>query len=259
MNGEGKIVVEIKNRNPVELIDLTQSLISFAKEYQGFADFTFDGDYRTETKLYVKHIRTGSIITELVPYAASLLPILSDTNTVIGFVKHLKVAVEKLLAPKEPGTKTELTRTTLTNVSSIVDPIAKDNGSQINVTGETVNYAPIYLTVNSFDANIVQNQAARELALLRAPLVGLHENVVMYWYQARNDTTSMAGDRAIIESISSKPVKVVFANERIKAAMLRLDENIFKHAFLVDVHIETVENRPILYKVVNLHEEIARE
>lgn len=259
MNGEGKIVVEISNRTPVQLIDLTQSLISFAKEYQGFADSEFEGDYRTETHLYVKEIRTGSIITELVPYAAGLLPFLSDTNTVIGFVKHLKAAVDKLRTPKEPGTKTDLSRTTLTNIASIVDPIAKDNGSQINISGETINIAPVYLTVNSTDANIVQNQAARELALLRAPLVGLHENVVMYWYQARNDPTSKAGDKAIIESISSRPVKVVFATEKIKAEMLRLDENIFRHAFIVDVHVETVENRPMLYKVMQVHEEIERD
>lgn len=259
MNGEGKIIVEIKNKTPVQLLDLTQSLISFAKEYQGFADSEFEGDYRTETRLYVKEIRTGSIITELVPYAAGLLPLLSDTNTVVGFVRHLKAAVDQLRTPKEPGTRTNLTRTTLTNIASIVDPVAKDNGSQINITGETVNIAPVYLNVNSVDANLVQTQAMREMALLRTPLVGLHENVVMYWYQARNDPTSKAGDKAIIESISSHPVKVVFSTEKIKAEMLRLDENIFKHAFIVDVHVETVENRPMLYKVMHLHEEIERD
>lgn len=254
MNDSGKIVVEIKNHYPVELLDLTQSLYSFAKEYEGYAHAEFEGADRSGTKLFVKEIRAGSIITELVPIAAGMLPLLSEANTVIGFAKHLKLAIDWLRNPNRE-TKPVISRNTLTNVSSIVDPVAKDSASQINIHTEIENYAPVYITVNSQEANALQNNVRTELDLLRAPIVGRHKKVLMYWWQTRNDT-SQAGDRAIIESISTKPVKVIFESEKIKLDILKLDDNLFKHAFIVDVDVETVENRAALYKVVRVHEEI---
>jgi hypothetical protein len=256
MNDSGKIVVEIKNRYPVELLDLTQSLYSFAKEYEGYAHTEFEGSDKSGTKLFVKEIRAGSIITELVPHAAGLLPLLSEANTVLGFAKHLKAAIDWLRNPDREK-KPVISRNTLTNVSSIVDPVAKDSASQINIHTEIHNHAPVYISVNSQEANAVQNNVRTELELLSAPIVGRHNRVVMYWWQTRNDT-SQAGDRVIIESISTRPVKVIFESEKTKLDILRLDENLFKYAFIVDVDVETVENRPALYKVIRVHEEIEK-
>jgi len=254
MNDSGKIVVEIKNHYPVELLDLTQSLYSFAKEYEGYAHAEFEGADKSGTKLFVKEIRAGSIITELVPIAAGMLPLLSEANTVLGFAKHLKLAMDWLRNP-DKETKPVISRNTLTNISSIVDPVAKDSASQLNIHTEIHNHAPVYVTVNSQEANAVQNNARTELDLLRSPIVGRHNKVVMYWWQTRNDT-SQTGDRAIIESISTRPVKVVFESEKAKMDMLTIDDNIFKHAFIVDVDVETVENRAALYKVVRVHGQI---
>lgn len=43
----------------------------------------------------------------------------------------------------------------------------------------------------------------REIIDLREPITGLHENVVMYWAQARNVIGNKSGDKARIESIST--------------------------------------------------------
>ncbi len=80
--------------------------------------------------------------------------------------------------------------------------------------------------------------------------------VVLHWYQARHDLSSKAGDRAIIESLSKKPVKVLFASDYLKAQMLFVEENPFEYAYLVDVMVETVNERPVLYKVIDLHDRL---
>lgn len=259
MGADVKLVVEIKNRDPVQLLDLTQALVSFAREFQTYADEALDGPYRAQTHLYVKEIRTGSIITELVANAAGLLPIVSDANTLIGFTKHLTVAINWLLHRTPEKNPPSISRSTVQNIGSIVEPIAKDSASQLIIHTETINHAPVFLTINSHDANALQNQIQRQLADWRAPATGMHEKVVMYWFQARNDAKSTAGDKAKIESISQRPVKVIFASEAIKAQMLAIDENIFTHAFIVDVQVETVENSPVLYKIVRVYEGIGLE
>ena len=66
---EAGITVEIKNRNPVELEDLTRSLLSFADEYKRFMATHSDPLLEEDVRLYVKEIRPGSIIADLTPYA----------------------------------------------------------------------------------------------------------------------------------------------------------------------------------------------
>jgi hypothetical protein len=260
MNGESKLVVEIKNHDPVELLDLTQSLVAFAQEFQSFANFQLEGPYKTETRLFIKNISTGSIITELVPNAAGLLPLIGTFNTVIEFGTYLRNSVSWLLNPyRQHEPITSVTRNSLRNIASIVQPVAKDSASQLIVKAETVNIANVVLNMNSQEARALQAEAFYQLQSMSAPVTGLHEKVVMYWFQARNDPASKFGDKAIIESISPNPVRVIFASGRIKHDMLKIDENVFKHAYIVDVEVETIENRPVLYKIVNVHDLLERD
>ncbi len=80
----------------------------------------------------------------------------------------------------------------------------------------------------------------------------------MYWWQARNDIAGHAGDKAKIESIYDGPVKTTFQDDNIKAAMLLDEPHPFKKAFVVDVVVETIEGKPMLYKVTRLHEAFER-
>lgn len=257
MAEQGRLIFEIKNNDPVELLDLTTSLVAFGREYVDYAEETLDGKYRTETRLYVKEIRSGSIIADLVPYAPALLPIISDVNTVVGFATRLQALVKWLVSPTKAEKPSGVTVSQLQNIKSIVEPVAKDSASQMNIHTEVHNHAPVYINLNSSQANELQNRADREIGLIQTPVVGAHKDVVMYLWQARNDTVSNAGDRAIIESISRRPTKVIFATEKLKLEVLGVKDNLFRHAFIVDVTVETVEGRPILYKVTNVSETLS--
>jgi hypothetical protein len=261
-NSDGKFVVEIKNERPVALIDLTDSLSAFAREFEAFADSPSSdlaGAYRSETRLYISSMRTGSIISELIPHAPALLPILSEVNTVVGFAKHIKSAIEVMLAKKKDE-KSKVSTPTLQNIKSIIQPVAKDNGSQLMITGDVnVSFnAPVTVVLNSNSARSLEYEIDRELEQRNRPEQNPYKNVVMHWYQARNDAASKAGDRAIIESIWPKSVKVVFESEKAKYKMLKVKDNLFDHAFLVDVQVEMVLNRPTLYKIVAFHRDLGR-
>jgi hypothetical protein len=89
-------------------------------------------------------------------------------------------------------------------------------------------------------------------------VTGVHNNVVLYWYQARGTQASSPIDKGIIKIISPNHVKVIFSNDAIKTALLLEDENPFRMAYLVDVTVETVNRRPVLYKVLAVHEKLER-
>ena len=249
------LTIEIKNEVPVELTDLTKSFLGLADEYRRFVAKHEHPLVADDIRLYVKEIRPGSIIAVLQPYALLALPIVENSNTVIEFCGYLKTAYDYFTGKRRE--KPLLEKANFNNLSNIIEPIAKDNGSQINITG-TINFnAPVTLNINSLEANAAQNALQREIAALREPSTGIHEKVLLYWYQARNDPTSQKGDRSIIESVYPSSVKTVFATESVKAKMIYGEENPFKYAFVVDVAVETINGRPALYKIIAVYDKIS--
>lgn len=250
-DSENFLTIELKNTRPVELIDFTNSLSSLADEYNKRI-IKSDPEFGGEIRLYIKEIKAGSIIAriqEMMPYA---MPFVGDVKSLNEFCQSLKASMDWLRGIG--GTKPER-KHTYENVIRLVEPVAKDNGSILNIGKLEIN-APINITINNLEANAVQNAARRELDAIKQPVTGFKENMVIYWYQARNDAKSQRGDRTIIEAIWPSPVKTVFATESIKAKMLLGDEYPFASVYLVDVQVQAIGERPVLYTIINFRERL---
>ncbi len=259
MSEEMKLSVEIKNIQPIELSDLTQSLNSLADEYRRFierSDVVVDPD---QVKLYVKEIKTGSVLAELAALAPLALPLINYSATVLKYAEHLKMVYDYLVG-NQPHVPRLLERQTLQNLSNIVEPVAKDKGAQLNIGALNLNgNVVVNFNYSSLEANAIQNSARKEIEKLKEPDTGTHSKVLMYLYQARDDMTSKTGDKSIIESIYKGPVKTIFIDENIKSKILRDEPNPFNKAFIVDVFVETIRGVPKLYKVIELYEIIDRD
>lgn len=244
------LVINIRNKQPVELIDYAQSMISIGAEYSDFIASTQNHLVSDEIKLYIKEIKPGSIITTLIAVAPALMPFAEHANTVIDFTAHFKSCIDYLRGiSKKPD---NLDKQTLSRVSKFVEPIAKDSGSilQLDASNNTGN---ITININSQDANNIQNQVALEIEKLREPIVGLHKKVVLYWKQTRSDNKK--GYKAIVDSIcKDKEVKVLFENDDIQHQIIFGEEQIYNKAYIVDVYVEIVRDKPALYKVIKFYE-----
>ena len=248
---EATLSIEIKNRSQIELWDLTVSFGAFSNEFMHYIQEHDPEVAASNVRLYIQKIESGSIIAVLQAVAPFVLPLMTYTNTVLEFYKHLYQAYRYLNGADSE--RPDLNKISYQNLSSIVDPIAKDRGSQLNISAPGSN---LYINLTSHDANAIQNAARHEMEALIVPELGLHEKVVLYWYQARADATSKAGDRGIIESISPSPVKVICATDNIKAQMILDESNPFTVAYIVDVMVETVRGKPAVYKILSVHDKI---
>lgn len=257
MGNESQLRIEIKNTQPVELIDLTESLLSLGNQYKKFIVSHPEFGSSRDVKLYVKEIRAGSIITDLVSLTPLMLAVAERPDTVIEFAKFMKEVFDFLMGKLKQSPA--LDKGDLSDFSKIIEPVAKDNGGQINVSGivngdVTVNV----FNFSSIEANAVQNSIRRQLDSFKESQSNTHNQVVMYWFQARGDTTSNTGDKGIIESISPKPVKVLFDNENIKSKIMLGEENPFRYGYIVDVLVETIEGKPAAYKILYFHNTVDR-
>jgi len=254
MENNMKLTIEIKNTEPVELLDLTHSLGGLADEYKKFlvqTESTLDAD---SVKLYIKEIRTGSIIADLMACSPLALPFIEHAATILKYAKYLE-AMYGYLTGKTDKPKEIIEKQTFQNLTNIIEPVAKDKGAQFNIGAMTVNGdVTVNYTISSLEANAAQNTARREIDRLKEPDTGLHSQVLMYLFQARNDLSSTTGDKAIIESIHNGPVKTVFVNESIKSKVLADKSNLFQKAFVVDASVETIAGVPRLYRISEIHD-----
>lgn len=249
-----RLVIKIENKRPIELLDLTKSLVSIATQFDSYVDKNADSKENREAKLFVKEIKSGSVILELVEFATiGMIPFIENTNTILGFAEYCKKAINFFL--KNEGEKPELKPTDYKDFSTILNPISKDNGSQFNLSTTINGNVELHLNLNSTETNALQNIFKKELEQLKIPeqLDDVKPSVLMTWFQARNDLKSTIGNKGVIEELSKKPLNITFETDDIKEKMLHSDINPFNTAFVVDVKIQTIQDKPAAYKIVKLH------
>lgn len=249
-----RLIIEIQNKQPLELLDLTKSFVSLASQFNNYVGKHGDSKEDREAKLYVKEIRSGSVILELIELATiGVLPFLENVNTVVGFADYLKTAYNFFIGKSE--VKPDLEVSDYKELSQIINPVANDNGSQINISTTVNGNVELHVHLSSLETNAIQNVFQKELKQLKVPEVAdeTETSVLLTWYQARNDMKSSVGNKGTIESLSKKPMNITFDDDTLKDKMLH-GENPFTTVFVVDVKLQNVGGKLVAYKVVKLHE-----
>lgn len=252
-----QLVIELKNGEPVELLDFANSMIGAGNEYAHYLNKEGLSNSVTDTKLYIKEIRPGSIVATLGAILPIAIPLFDQFNTIHSFASHLKITLQWLAHKK--GDKPDMDKITLRNLNKLVTPVANDAAAQLNI-GEFVNNGTVNVFhISSTEANAIQNNVKKELKLEDKVVTGPHENVALYWDVATNSNKSRAVERARIDSIYNHPVKVSFDDEDLRRQMLIDLPHPFQKVFLVNVEVQTIdETKPVLYKVTALNEVIDR-
>jgi hypothetical protein len=249
------LIFKIENKRPIELMDLTKSLISVSNTFADYVIKEGTSKDEREAKLYIKEIKSGSVIVELIEYATNgMIPFIENVNTIVGFTLNLKKTIDYYL--NNAGEKPKTTINDLKDISSIVNPVAKDNGSQLFV--QTIINGNVELTINlnSNDANALQNKIKQEIIDLKIEeiLNETHERVALKLYQARSDIKSKTGNKGIIEEINNSPLNIIFDDDKTKELIFQSEINPLKSIFIVDVKIINVDQKPTIYKIMKLHE-----
>lgn len=256
LNFETNLEIRINNSKPIELTSLTMSLLAVGHQYASFIESETNKEYEARTELYIKDVRSGSVVIELVANSLPLVPLLWTGGSLSEWVNYTKSTMEWLTGKISSPPK-ELTKKHLAQWDNIIDPIAKDHGSQMNISAKEGNVTINQYIINSNDALAAQERIQIEKNKLDEPDSNTHRMKVMTWYQTKFDLDSETGDRAIIEAISKKPLKVLFENNAVKRAMLEGDAEYNKPwhelAYVVDVDVQTVKGSPKAYTILRVY------
>lgn len=256
-----RLIVEIKNTQPIELLDFSESMIALGNLYNRHMSRNPELTWDMDARLYVKEIRSGSIITELVDKLPLALPFIEYTNNIVDFAGHLKdlyyqmIGKESYQVEAQLGVASQSDTTDLRNAYRVLNPVVKDTGSQLNIGAVNFNgNVTVNLNLNSMEANAAQNALQRMIGSRKSSIQNHFEKQVFVWHVAKNDIRSQSGDKGYISTLSDRPVKVIFESESLKGRMLKIDENPMHKAFIVDVEVSYIEDKPIAYKVLQMHD-----
>lgn len=239
------IVIEYRNRQPVELLQLTASLSAIGQQFERS---TSQAAGAVKPALYVRDLRTGSVIAELVSLLEGFETILKHREVLGAFMSHWQETLTSILHLTPQAKKVE--KQELRAVRSFVDVTANDEGSQLNMfvqEGGTVNQN-FYLS--SDDARRVHQNANHLLGSL--PNEERFTNEPMVLFQVRDGPPSKAGDRGYIDRFSPTPKKLTFGSEAAKEAILGRAENPFDMVFFVSGVAKTAGGAVAAYHILSL-------
>jgi hypothetical protein len=253
----------LNNTRPVELIDLTSSLLAIGEQYKGFMRRQGEGLANDDYRLYVREVRTGSIIVDLVTLATQPQMIAPYAPFIVQFTTELSEWFDFFKGVKDTKDIKEMlfgrSKKDLQQLSDVIEPAAKDNGSTINITAAKGAVILVNSSITSTEANAGQNVLRRYLEHIEPPVTGIHRDQVLYWYQMHHDRAAKPGDKAVIERIWKNPVKVRFSSDEIKRKMLDDPENPFRKFYVVDVDVTESQGRPVLYRILDVKDTFDRE
>ncbi len=261
MDEDAVLRVEIKNQRPVELADFTASMSAFAEAFKDYAAAHTQDPQPENMRLYVRSMQDGSIVAELVALAEQTQFILENAEVLAGFVGNLQDVISYFLGTTRAAPAGIPSTKQARQIGSIVEPIAKDSASQMNIAiaGGVHFHAPVQINLTSLEANAVQNAAARFLGP-SLPASCVASDQLMTLDQVKNRLKAKTGDYGIIETITDRPVRLQFLSEEAKRAVLELDhENPLQSVFLVDVEVRTVEGKPRLYRIIEVKDVIPKD
>ena len=259
-----RLTLDVKR--PIELGEFVGAFTALGAEYDRF--LKQDGPTNLGGTLYVREVRQGSIVADIITVSHDVGQVYGALRPVIDFVK---IYGHRLKSYTRPGGRTEgASKSELQGFSEQVAAIASTPGSRLRLAAMTVERGEerthAAFSFDTEEARDMQGRIEDHRLALNHTSRGDRDRVLMVF--TRSDVSSApvgqrSGERVLIESISSVPRPLIYASElaegRIKHEITEEPDNVYKKGFVVDVNVETRNGKPVAYSVTAVHQVIDLE
>ena len=260
---EGKSFVELRLdlQEPADLFDLVGALSAVANQFEQFIRREHQ-NLKGDARLFVKEIRKGSIIVELIPVILPLIENMDRVLVVDGFVRRFGGL---LTSYSEGDKKDDLSRSDIKDLMGAVSIIANDPNGTSSISSveyhKTKNTTRMKMEFDTSGAKRARETLQIQKAALELPSHELFENRMMIFVRTTvksSETGRKTELQGLVESVHSKPLAITFetdmARERIEGEIRDDEKNVYKKGFFVDLYMEKLQGRPVAYRVVSVRD-----
>lgn len=276
---EARILLHFDVHEPIELMDLTISFGSFARQYRKHVidKLRVEGKKAkdAEIKLYITKIENNCILAELAGAAdilGTLFSVMDYTNTFVDFVKSINTAVEYFSGLLKKDTKSikaseiPYSKRQCEDLANFLNVVSEkgDLGISVAEFSKESKTTKTHITFKYSGSEAFEARKGSILAqnILEGTGDADYKDVLMYFHQANVDESKSdgrTGEKAIIKSIYPKelPVYIISELDRDRITSLKSDPkmNMFTASYRVDVNVEKDRHdTPKFYRVLKVHE-----
>lgn len=259
------LTLTLNNSQPIPLSSFVKAFTSLAEEYSKAVreDAEFED---SDAEIYVKEVRSGSIIADLVPIATSIAPLIaSEADKVYLAIEFVKKWEERLTDFANGVLPEKTSRKELKTVVDAVEAIARDPNASSKLEAATFEDGErnvrASFTFRTEEAKQITDVIEGEFKRLDEKQHSDHERVLMVF--TRSDVGDApvgkrSGEKVVVSELSDKPLALTYgselAEEQIKHEIRETDENVYKKGFIVDLKVQSVGERPVAYSIVHVHQ-----
>lgn len=282
---EDRIEIHFNVHKPVELVELTLAFQALGRDYRRFLNDRIRAEggrpAEDDVKLYITKIESNCILAELAgatQIMGAYFSLMDYQNIFIDYIRNFGATIDyfrglaKVKSPK--ADEIECTKAGAQAIADVMSVVAKQPPDgrfaiRAKAGSETASGHRVYaeVEITSDEAAEAQRGALVAQKVLDYRGAADHENVLMYFQRTSTDDAKADGrtdDKAIIATISGKPLPVHFASKldqaRINDMKSDPNQNPFKAAYRVDVNVEVDRKGvPRFYRVLHLHEILPEE
>lgn len=242
---EDKLTYKINSNEPIELTQLINTLKLIGEEYGKFSQIK-------DVEIKISEVRKGSFEFDFVLMSlAPMLPLMSDVNTTIDFVKRLG-ELKQFFLNKNHDLKPTISETKMINGLNMPIQNFINNGTVI--INDTNNSEKVEF--NKEESKLIARTSALYLQAKKNQeddeKQNIFKNKLIKFVQTRTDNKDY-GNKSICESLCRKEIKTIFENDKIKEEIL---DNPYHFCFLVDLETQYINGEIKLYTIKTLHDKI---
>lgn len=255
------LTVTLDLSEPVEITDFAAFFSGFGAQFDRYLA-EHHPDMKGQAHMFVKEVRKGSIIADLIPGIKDMVGYM-DTALIVGsFAALFSTRVRKLISGQFIAASG---KSDIEEVGKTVRAISKDNTG--DMTLETVELEnglwrrKVLLKFTAPEARKAEatlEEQKREMDKVeRADL----SRVLMTFEASRKSDREInkpTGELVVIETTDPKPKALIYASEmveqRIKTEIRDADDNIYKKGFIVDANVQSRLGRIVGYVVTEVHQ-----
>ena len=261
------LTLKIDNSQPIPLSSFVKAFTSLAAEYK--RSVRENEEFQSEdAEIFIKQIRSGSIIADLIPVASAVLPlVVSEADKIfvaVEFVQKWETRLKSLIngvVPDKPS-KSDLSRWADTVENIARDPDASST-LEVATFRDGEKQIEASFTFTSAEAKKIQDTIEGEFVRLEDNRTADYERVLMVFTRSDIGNARVgkpSGERVMIQEVSDKPLAITYGSElaeqRVKHEIREGDENIYKKGFNVDVKVQYANYKAVAYSIMNVHDVI---
>lgn len=261
------LTYKLETKNPVELGDFVSQFVAIGNEFERFVKDQHK-DLAADATFFVKEVRKGSTIVDMIPGMVYAAPFIADFDQVMiveDFVRRWGKRITALIADKEEGAPE--TKSELKDFAKAMLAVARDPNASSTLEAATfedgIRQVKVAFKFNTQEARAAEKVIEHRQSELEKPSQDVHERVLMVF--TRSDVHAAAlgrpsGEKVLIEEISEKPLSLTYgsdlAEQRLKHEIREADDNVYKKGFIVDVQTKMSRGKPVAYAVTHVHDVI---